>query len=319
MKKKWKVVFAGTPDFALPSLAALARDHDILWVYTQPDAPRGRGQRLLPSPVKKWAMDNEIPCYQPDRLSKTQALELVDNSVDIMIVAAYGQLIPVSVLNAPRFGCVNVHASLLPRWRGASPIQHAILHEDHDAGVCIMEMEKGLDSGAVLAVKACKLTGLETAGSLTQSLADMGAQALSLVMEDIPGFLARREPQDSALVTYAPKLVKQDAAVKWDLPVTKVLAHIRAFNPWPTAFTWIGAVRIKILATSALNHPQGSFAPVGTWAVVGDKLAVACADGWVAVDTIQLPSKKPILVDKASLLAVCSHLPEGVVCRPQPE
>jgi methionyl-tRNA formyltransferase len=319
VKKKWKVVFAGTPDFSLPSLAALARDHELLWVYTQPDAPRGRGQRLLPSPVKKWAVDNDIPCYQPDRLGKVQAQDLVDNSVDIMIVAAYGQLIPVSVLNAPRFGCVNVHASLLPRWRGASPIQHAILHEDQEAGVCIMEMEKGLDSGAVLAVQACTLTGQETAGTLTQDLADMGAAALSLVMEDIPGFLARRQPQDNALVTYAPKLAKQDAAVTWDQPVTRVLAHVRAFNPWPTAFTWIGSVRIKVFAASAWSHPQGFLAPAGTWAVLDDKLVIACEDGWLAAETIQLPGKKPVLVDKTTILAVRSHLPQGVLCRSEPE
>ncbi len=319
MKKKWKVVFAGTPDFALPSLEVLAREHDVLWVYTQPDAPRGRGQRLLPSPVKKWAIDNHIPCYQPDRLGKAQAQELVDNSVDIMIVAAYGQLIPVSVLNAPRFRCVNVHASLLPRWRGASPIQHAILHEDHEAGVCIMEMEKGLDSGAVLAVRACKLTGLETAGSLTSNLAHLGAQVLLQVMEDIPGYLARRKPQDSALVTYAPKLEKQDAAVSWDQPAAKVLAHIRAFNPWPTAFTWVGPIRIKILVASTWIHPLGSLAPAGTWSSFEDKLVVACADGWISVEIVQLPGKKPVEVEKGALSVICHHLPEGTLCRPEPE
>ena len=319
MKKKWKVVFAGTPDFALPSLEALAREHDVLWVYTQPDALQGRGQRLLPPPVKRWALDNDIPCYQPDRLGKDQAQELVDNSVDIMIVAAYGQLIPVSVLNAPRFGCLNVHASLLPRWRGASPIQHAILHEDPESGVCIMEMEKGLDSGAVLAVSACKMTGKETAGSLTDNLASLGAQALSQVMKDIPGYLSRRKPQDTSLVTYAPKLVKQDAAVSWSKPVVKVLAHIRAFNPWPTAFTWVGPVRIKVFAASAWTHPQGSLAAAGTWLFYEDKLVVACADGWVAIEVVQLPGKKPMVVKKSTLLAIRGHLPEGTLCSAEPE
>ena len=234
-----RIVFAGTPDFSVPVLQALIdSEHEIVAVYTQPDRPAGRGREPRPSPVKQLAQQHALNVFQPESLrdeAEQQQLKALD--ADLMIVVAYGLLLPEAVLSIPRVGCINVHASLLPRWRGAAPIQRAILAGDQQTGITIMQMDKGLDTGAMLASAACEIRPDDTGSSLHDRLMRLGADTL---LQCLPGLAAGKltaEPQDDSLATYADKLNKQEAEIDWHLDAVQLERCVRAYNAWPVAFT----------------------------------------------------------------------------------
>ncbi len=273
-----RVAFAGTPDFAAAALAALLTSpHEIVGVWTQPDRPAGRGRRLRPSPVKQLALAHEIPVHQPESLRDPQAVaELARLEPDVLVVAAYGLLLPPAVLEIPRRGCLNIHASLLPRWRGAAPIQRAILAGDTESGVTIMQMDEGLDTGDMLLKRAVPIGPRETGGSLHDRLATLGAEAIVEALAD-PDRLVP-EPQDEAQATYAEKLRKEEAAIDWSKPATEIDRQIRAFNPWPVAQTRLDGGVLRIWAAEPLDEPAAD-APGTVTAVSRDGIDVATGEG----------------------------------------
>ena len=231
------IAFAGTPEFALAALDALAASpHRVVGVWTQPDRPAGRGRKLAPSPVKARALELGLPVYQPESFKSEEAKQtLRDAHPDVMVVVAYGLILPKSALAIPRHGCLNIHASLLPRWRGAAPIQRALLAGDAETGVCIMQMDKGLDTGAVLQEARTPVAMDDTAQTLHDRLAPLGAKALLEVLAELPDICAR--PQADEGVTYAEKLSKEEARLDWSKPAEELARAVRAYNPWPVAFT----------------------------------------------------------------------------------
>ena len=234
-----RIVFAGTPDFSVPVLQALIdSEHEIIAAYTQPDRPAGRGREPRPSPVKQLALQHALNVYQPESLrdeAEQQQLKALDP--DLMIVVAYGLLLPEAVLSIPRLGCINVHASLLPRWRGAAPIQRAILAGDQQTGITIMQMDKGLDTGAMLASAACEIRPDDTGASLHYRLMHLGADTLLQCLPALAAGELTAEPQDDSLATYADKLSKQEAEIDWHLDAVQLERCVRAYNAWPVAFT----------------------------------------------------------------------------------
>lgn len=239
MAASLRIVFAGTPDFSVPVLQGLIdAGYDVAAVYTQPDRPAGRGREPRPSPVKQLALQHSLAVYQPESLrhdAEQQQLKALDP--DLMIVVAYGLLLPEAVLTIPRLGCINVHASLLPRWRGAAPIQRAILAGDKQTGVTIMQMDKGLDTGAMLASAACDIRGDDTGSSLHDRLMHLGADTLLKCLPALAAGELSAEPQDDSLATYAGKLSKQEAEIDWALDAVQLERCVRAYNAWPVAFT----------------------------------------------------------------------------------
>lgn len=291
-----KVVFAGTPEFAAVSLEALLSrsDHEVLAVLTQPDRPAGRGKKLTASPVKVLAQAHGIPVWQPENLKGDEtASQLEALAPDVMVVVAYGLIIPQRILDVPRYGCINVHGSLLPRWRGAAPIQRAIAAGDTESGVGIMQMEAGLDTGPVLLERRCPITPEDTGGSLHDRLAELGADALVDALQDLPGLRTRARPQPAEGVTYAHKLTKDDAQLDFSLPATVLANRVRAFNPWPVAWTaWQGAP-LRVWAATAV---AGEGDPGQVLAVRDDAIDVACGEGALRLAEIQLPGKKALPV-----------------------
>jgi methionyl-tRNA formyltransferase len=299
------IVFAGTPDFACPTLAALlASEHSIVAVYTQPDRPAGRGRKLQPSPVKVMAEAAGIPVFQPASLRDPTEIEMLKAlHPDVMVVAAYGLLLPEAVLNVPTHGCLNVHASLLPRWRGAAPVQHALLHGDKETGVTIMQMEKGLDTGPMLHKASCEITTADNAGTLTQTLADLGAQAMLDVLSDLSQMQASASVQDDSLATHAGKIVKADAQLDWQLPANTLVKIVRAYNPWPMAFTFLGEQRIRIAQASVV--PLNESVTPGTIIQIScDGIDVATRQYLLRIKQCQLPGGKMLAV--ADLLQAAS-------------
>ena len=239
MSEAIRIIYAGTPDFAVAPLTALIDSgYDVVAVYTQPDRPAGRGREPRPSPVKQKALEHNIPVFQPETLkSEADQNALQDLKSDLMIVTAYGLILPKAVLDMPRLGCINVHASLLPRWRGAAPIQRAILAGDSQTGITIMQMDVGLDTGDMLATQECDIQANDTGSSLHDRLMAMGAQIL---MNMLPDFIAGKitpQKQDDTLANYASKLSKQEAEINWSLSAEQIHYSVRAFNAWPVAFT----------------------------------------------------------------------------------
>lgn len=232
-----RIIFAGTPAFALPTLQALhAGDHDVLAVYTQPDRPAGRGRRLAASPIKQFAIEQRIPLYQPSTLHH-EASRLTELKPDVMVVAAYGLLLPSSVLPIPTYGCINVHASLLPRWRGAAPIARAIEAGDAETGITIMQIEAGLDTGPVLLQRRATIHDTDTTATLEERLARVGAEALVATLARLELGRLIAQPQDPAAACYAPKLQKREAVIDWSQPALILHRKIRAYNPRPVAST----------------------------------------------------------------------------------
>ena len=291
-----RLVFAGTPDFAAASLRALAdAGFDIAAVYTQPDRPAGRGQRLVPSTVKQLAQRLGLPVLQPASLRDPAAIAgLAALRPDLLVVAAYGLILPRAVLDIPPLGCLNVHASLLPRWRGAAPIQRAILAGDAETGICIMRMETGLDTGPVLDRTAIPITPADTGGSLHDRLASLGAERLCAVLARLArGEVIPETPQDHAAAVYAHKLDKDEAALDWPRPAVELERQVRAFNPWPVAQAAMqgGWLRVHHAAIEGITHG----AAPGLMLDAGPKgLLVACGEGALRLREVQAPGRRPM-------------------------
>ncbi len=287
------LVFAGTPQFAVPSLKALlAAGHHIRAVYTQPDRPAGRGRQLGVGAVKQLAVAHGLPVRQPPSLRDSVA-ELAALAPDAMIVIAYGLLLPAAVLAVPRLGCLNVHASLLPRWRGAAPIARAIEAGDTRTGVCIMQMDEGLDTGPVLARAELAIAETDTAASLHDRLAELGATTLVTTLERLARGAIEAEPQDAAGACYARKLRKEEALIDWQQPARVLHCKIRAFNPWPVAHTTFRGRRLRLWEVAPLATAPQPPAAAGT-IVRADAagVVVAAADGAVTVTRLQLEGGK---------------------------
>lgn len=275
--KKLKIGFMGTPDFSVPALEALLKmPHDIVCVYTQPPRPKGRGHKTRESPVHLCALRHDIPVYTPKNFKSEEArTEFQHHDLDVAIVVAYGLILPQAVLDMPRHGCINIHASLLPRWRGASPIQQAIWAGDEKTGTSIMKMDAGLDTGPVIAIQDMQITGETTAGSLHDFLSAQGAQMIVAVMETLAqtGVL-EAQAQDDANTTYAPLLKKLDGLVDWTQSAQAIDRQVRALNPWPGVYTHHDGARLKIHAAALTD--QTSSLPAGT--ILDRKGHVVCGD-----------------------------------------
>lgn len=295
------IIFAGTPEFAAEHLKALIGSrHKVIAVYSQPDRPAGRGKKLTASPVKEVALEHNIPVYQPLNFKSDEAkAELAALNADLMVVVAYGLILPKAVLDTPRLGCINVHASILPRWRGAAPIQRAIEAGDAETGVTIMQMDVGLDTGDMLIKAFCPILATDTGGILHDRLLTIGTPALLEALDQIQSSQTKPVKQDDSLSNYAPKLSKEEAALNWHLPASELERKVRAFNPFPVAHTKpAGAgddARIRVWAASVsdktANSPLGSITQISS-----DGAWVACSQGQLILENIQLPGKKALNV-----------------------
>ncbi|RQM65072.1 methionyl-tRNA formyltransferase [Aeromonas enteropelogenes] len=294
---KLKLIFAGTPDFAARHLAALlSSDHEVVAVYTQPDKPAGRGQKLTASPVKALALAHNLPVYQPASLRNEEAqAELASLGADLMVVVAYGLILPKAVLDTPRLGCINVHGSLLPRWRGAAPIQRAIWAGDAETGVTIMQMDVGLDTGAMIRKVSCPIAADETSTSLYDKLAELGPQALVDTINAMAAGDTDAEAQDDALANYAEKLSKEEARIDWSMDAAAIERCIRAFNPWPISWFEVADQTVKVWQAEVITQDHGQVA--GTL-LKADKLGidVATGKGVLRLLTLQPPGKKAMSV-----------------------
>jgi methionyl-tRNA formyltransferase len=286
-----RVIFAGTPDFAAPALAGLIEaGHEIVLVLTQPDRPSGRGMKLKPSPVKALALQHGIEVFQPETLKDAAAQSHINNAkADVMIVAAYGLIIPTNVLNMPRLGCYNIHASLLPRWRGAAPIQRSLLAGDQETGVTIMEVVPALDAGAMVSKSIVPITELDTAQTLHDALAKTGADLMVEAMKklSIEGALTST-PQDDSLVTYAEKLQKSEATIDWNKSADAISKQVRAFNPFPVATAILNGEVCRIWM--ATTKPGTGNA--GQVLATNETIDVACGEGVLSIHELQLPGGK---------------------------
>lgn len=293
MADSLRIVFAGTPDFAARHLdALLSSEHQIVGVFTQPDRPAGRGKKLMPSPVKVLAHEKGIPVFQPASLRPQDNQQLVaDLQADVMVVVAYGLILPKAVLDMPRLGCLNVHGSLLPRWRGAAPIQRSLWAGDRETGVTIMQMDVGLDTGDMLYKLACPITNEDTSATLYDKLAQLGPQGLLETLKHIASGTAQPEVQDETLVTYAEKLSKEEALIDWSLSATQLERCIRAFNPWPMSYFIIDEQPVKIWKASVINTKAN--AEPGTIIEANKSgIQVATADGILNLESLQPAGKK---------------------------
>ena len=294
-----RVVFAGTPDFAATALRAiLATNHEVVGVYSQPDRPAGRGRKLTPSPVKQVALDAGVPVFQPlnfkDSGDRDQLAEL---AADVMVVAAYGLILPQAVLDTPRYGCLNIHASLLPRWRGAAPIQRAIAAGDDRTGITIMQMDAGLDTGAMLLTRETAIRADDTGGSLHDRLADLGGEAIVEALAHLDTGSLQAVPQDDNLANYAHKLSKEDGHLDWTRPALELDRLIRAFNPWPGCFTDLNGdsdqapQRIRIHAAGVVDG-GGDDRPGTILRRERDGIDVQCGEGVLRLTRVQLPGAR---------------------------
>lgn len=288
-----RIVFAGTPEFAAEHLKALLDSpYEIVAVYTQPDRPAGRGQKLMPSAVKALAVAHDIPVLQPPTLRNAEAqAELAALAPDLMVVVAYGLILPQAVLDIPRLGCINSHASLLPRWRGAAPIQRAVEAGDAESGVTVMRMEAGLDTGPMLLKVSTPISAEDTGGSLHDRLAQMGPGAVVQAIAGLADGSLQGELQDDALATYAHKLNKDEARLDWNRPALELERLIRAFNPWPVCHSTLDGETVKVLGA---NLSTGNGAPGEILSASKDGLVVACADGALSLTRLQLPGGKAL-------------------------
>lgn len=292
-----KIIFAGTPDFAATHLQALISQHEVVAVYTQPDRPAGRGKKLNASPVKLLAEQNNLPIYQPQSLKDPEQQTILANlQADIMVVVAYGLILPQVVLDAPRLGCINVHGSILPRWRGAAPIQRAVEAGDKETGVTIMQMDAGLDTGAMLTITRCPIEPSETSGSLYDKLAALGAPALLSTLDKLKAGTAVAVAQDNGQSTYAKKIDKAEALIDWSQPAIIIDQRIRAFSPFPAAYTEIEGLRVKIWAAQTSTQQLGTSGEIV--AADDNGLLVGCGQGSLLLTEIQLAGKSRMPVSE---------------------
>ena len=292
-----RVAFAGTPDFALPAFHALVGSrHTVVGVLTQPDRPKGRGRHLASSPVKLAAQQSGVPVSQPVTL-KTEAdrADLAAWQADVLVVVAYGLILPRAALELPRLGCVNIHASLLPRWRGAAPIQRAILAGDAHTGVSIMRMDVGLDTGPVFLERAVAIAPDETGGSLHDRLAAEGGSAVLHVLDQLSTNSARLAPQREDGVTYASKIDKAEALIDWSRDAVDIERQVRAFNPWPVAETRLDGEQLRIYAARAIDgNRESNVGESGRIVDSSDAIVVACGRGRLALTELQRPGRRPV-------------------------
>ncbi len=298
-----RLVFMGSSQFAVPTLRALSRRFHVVGVVSQPDRPAGRGRRTQPPPVKSLAIELDLPVFQPARLRAPEAVEeLKVWRPDAYVVAAYGQILSPSVLEIPRFGSLNVHASLLPRWRGAAPIQAAILHGDQETGVTIMKMDAGLDTGPILSQETVRIGEQETAAELSERLAVLGADLLLKTLTPyLRGELAPQS-QDEALATHAPMIKKEQGQLDFSLPAAALARQIRAYHPWPGSYTYVKEQRLKILRAHAagdLEHDDRC-ANAGLRVVLGGLPAFCTGDGLLVLEQVQ-PAGKAVMDAEAYL------------------
>lgn len=311
-----RVVFAGTPEFAAISLESLinqqeALNIDIVAVYTQPDRKAGRGQKLSASTVKQVALNHNIAIEQPATFKKSSTEGMAARQTlrtyqpDVMIVAAYGLILPIGVLTTPVHGCLNIHGSLLPRWRGAAPIHRALLAGDDETGITIMQMDKGLDTGDMLYKVSCSIEPEDTAASLHDKLAALGATAITTVLKDLPSYQAQAIAQDDTQANYAEKLVKTEGEIDWTQPATVIERQIRGLTPWPGAYTFLEGQRVKVLASLPVNTSQQTDKPAGTVISVGRKaILVACGKddqplaSTLAITDVQFAGGKPMTAEQ---------------------
>lgn len=296
MVNSLRIVFAGTPDFAAHHLAALLNsDHQVVAVFTQPDRPAGRGKKFTPSPVKILAQQHELALFQPVSLRDVQyQQQLAALQADVMVVVAYGLILPAAVLAIPRAGCINVHGSLLPRWRGAAPVQRALWAGDSQTGVSIMQMNSGLDCGDILCQLSCPIDPQDTSASLYHKLAQCGSQALLTTLEQLLQGHVMRQVQDETQACYAHKLTKQEARLDWNLSAAQLERCVRAFNPWPVSYLMINNEPLKIWQACVWDQPVQAV-PAGT-VIRADKhgIVVACADGALNLQRLQPAGKNPL-------------------------
>jgi methionyl-tRNA formyltransferase len=292
-----RIIFAGTPDFAARHLdALLTSEHEVVGVFTQPDRPAGRGNKLTPSPVKTLALEHGIPVFQPKSLRPAESQQLVaELNADVMVVVAYGLILPQAVLEMPKLGCINVHGSLLPRWRGAAPIQRSLWAGDSQTGITIMQMDVGLDTGNMLHKIECDIEPQDTSATLYNKLAELGPTGMLATLQQLAEGTARPEVQDEALVTYAEKLSKEEARLDWSLSAKQLERCIRAFNPWPMSYFVIDEQPVKVWQAEALD--QQTSAQPGTIIAAGKAgIQVATSDGILNILQLQPAGKKAMSV-----------------------
>ncbi|MDP2717091.1 methionyl-tRNA formyltransferase [Rheinheimera sp.] len=288
-----RIIFAGTPDFAARHLQALLEaKHQVIAVYTQPDRPAGRGQQLQPSAVKQLALAHNIAVYQPKSLKKAAAQsELAALNADLMVVVAYGLILPQVVLDTPRLGCINVHGSLLPRWRGAAPIQRAIWAGDAQTGVTIMQMDAGLDTGAMLSTVSCAIDDTDTSASLYDKLAILGPKALLAALSDLPALQQQAQVQDDSKANYAEKLHKDEALLDFNKTAAALQREIRAFNPWPVSYITLPQGSVKVWQAHVENVASDK-APGTLLTATKQGIRIACSEGVLVITQLQPPGKK---------------------------
>jgi methionyl-tRNA formyltransferase len=296
-----KLGFAGTPDFAVPALDLLAAKHRICAVFTQPDRPAGRGQLLHMSPVKRRALDLGLTLHQPATFKSPQAVEMLRAAgVDALVVVAYGLILPVAVLSVPTWGCINIHASLLPRWRGAAPIQRALLAGDAMTGVTIMRMEAGLDTGPMLTSRSTDIGPADTAKTLHDRLANMGAELIDESLHAISAGLVREVVQPAEGVTYAAKIDKSEALIQWQQGAEHIHRQVRAFNPWPVAQTQLNGQQLRVWDAEAIAAPRlGRESIPGTvLSATHEGIDVVCGSGILRILRLQLAGRKSLAAAK---------------------
>lgn len=291
-----RIIFAGTPDFAARHLdALLTSEHQIVGVFTQPDRPAGRGNKLTPSPVKTLALQHDIPVFQPKSLRPEENQHLVaDLQADVMVVVAYGLILPKAVLAMPKLGCINVHGSLLPRWRGAAPIQRSLWAGDAETGVTIMQMDVGLDTGDMLHKIHCPIQAEDTSATLYGKLAELGPVGMLATLQQLEQGTVTPEIQDESLVTYAEKLSKEEARLDWSLSADQLERCIRAFNPWPVSYFVIDEQPVKVWQAQVVDADKTGLTPGKIVAADKKGIQIATAQGVLNITQLQPAGKKPM-------------------------
>ena len=292
-----RIVFAGTPEFGLPCLESLYNSqHQIIAIYTQPDRPAGRGQKIQESAVKIWAQEHQIPIYQPLNFKPPEVIaDLEALAPDLMVVIAYGLILPKNVLAIPRLGCINVHASILPRWRGAAPIQHAILAGDAETGITIMQMDVGMDTGAAFTIRTCAIAAEDTTLQLHHNLSVLASEPLLSTLDKLIAGTSKSIPQQHEQATYAPKIHKQDAAINWHQSAINIDRKIRAYYPWTIAFTQSPTMTVRIHKATLMTQHCTQI-PGTIIAMNSQGMLVATGKDAILVETIQCPGGRPITI-----------------------